>query len=304
MLSLFERMMEILMLNNLKMLCGVKIINRRVHSLIAFGVGLYCLILSLTPAHAETYTVGIVPQQSAVIMARNWAPLLQYLEKNTGLSLRFKTAPNIPEFEQRLAQGEYDFAYMNPYHYVVFSNKPGYRSLVREKDTRLQGVLVVRKDSKIENITQLAGKDLAFPAPASFAASVLPRIELKKKGIAFTPHFVASHDSVYYTVARGIYPAGGGVVRTLNSTPPEIRDQLRVLWTTESFTPHAFAVNPRVTDKVSQALAQVMTKMIVDPAAAEILHNLNMKGWDLAADKDWDDLRNLHVDIKDAPVQQ
>ncbi|MEY3882389.1 MAG: hypothetical protein RIQ94_3185, partial [Pseudomonadota bacterium] len=70
MLSLFERMMEILMLNNLKMLCGVKIINRRVHSLIAFGVGLYCLILSLTPAHAETYTVGIVPQQSAVIMAR------------------------------------------------------------------------------------------------------------------------------------------------------------------------------------------------------------------------------------------
>jgi phosphonate transport system substrate-binding protein len=77
-----------------------------------------------------------------------------------------------------------------------------------------------------------------------------------------------------------------------------------VLWTTESFTPHAFAVNPRVTDKVSQALAQVMTKMIVDPAAAEILHNLNMKGWDLAADKDWDDLRNLHVDIKDAPVQQ
>ena len=47
-----------------------------------------------------------------------------------------------------------------------------------------------------------------------------------------------------------------------------------------------------------------MTKMNDDPVAVEILHNLSMKGWDLALDKDWDDLRNLHVDIKEAPVQQ
>ena len=261
------------------------------------------LLLSSTIVHAETYTIGIVPQQSAVILARNWAPLLQYLEKNTGLSLRFKTAPTIPEFEQHLARGEYDFAYMNPYHYVVFSQAPGYQALVREKDTRLQGVLVVRKDSKIENISQLAGKGVAFPAPASFAASVLPRIQLKKEGITFTPHFVNSHDSVYYTVARGIYPAGGGVVRTLNSAPPEIREQLRVLWTTDSFTPHAFAVHPKVTEKVRQAFILAMTKMATDPAATEILHNLSLHGWDAANDRDWDDLRKLHVDIKDAPVQ-
>ena len=133
---------------------------------------------------------------------------------------------------------------------------------------------------------------------------ILDLIELKKQGIAFTPHFVASHDSVYYTVARGIYPAGGGVVRTLNSAPPEIREQFRVLGTTYSFTPHTFAVNPRVTYLVSQALDQAFIKTTVDPAAAEILNNLSRQGWDLAADKDCDDVRNLHVDIKDAPVQQ
>lgn len=262
--------------------------------LVAF---LWLLILAACSAHAETYTVGVVPQQAPAVLARNWMPLLQYLERSSGVSLHFKTAPNIPEFERRLAKGEYDFAYMNPYHYVVFSRKAGYRALAREKGTRLQGVVVVRKDSPINDISQLAGKDLAFPAPGSFAASVLPRMQLKKQNIAFTPHFVASHDSVYYSVARGIYPAGGGVVRTLNSAPAEIRDQLRVLWRTESYTPHALAAHSRVPETVLQVLSKALYAMDADTGAAGILHNLSMSGWEPAQDKDWDDLRKLPLDI-------
>ncbi|GAB6141508.1 phosphate/phosphite/phosphonate ABC transporter substrate-binding protein [Methylosoma difficile] len=252
----------------------------------------------------EAYSVGIVPQQAAAVLARNWTPMLQYLEKATGVALRFKTAPTIPEFEKRLAEGEYDFAYMNPYHYVVFSKDVGYLAFAREKDTRLQGVVVVRKDSNITDISQLAGKDLAFPAPASFAASVLPRIQLKKQGIAFTPHFVASHDSVYFSVARGIYPAGGGVVRTLNSAPADVRDQLQVLWRTDSFIPHAFAAKPGVPEKVLQVIAKAMYVMASQPEGQSILQNLNMKGWEPAQDKDWDDLRKMPLDIADAPIQK
>ncbi|MCX7098870.1 MAG: PhnD/SsuA/transferrin family substrate-binding protein [Methylococcales bacterium] len=263
---------------------------------------LWLLTVAL-PVQAETYTVGIVPQQAAAVLASNWTPLLASLQKNAGVTLSFKTAPSIPEFEQRLAKGEYDFAYMNPYHYVVFSKAPGYRAIAKEKGTRLQGVIVVRKDSAITDINQLAGKDMAFPAPASFAASVLPRIQLKKLGIAFTPHFVSSHDSVYLSVAKGIYPAGGGVVRTLDASPADIRDQLRVLWRTDSYTPHAFAVNPHVPEAVQQAVAKAMYAMDADPAAAAALKKLNMRGWEPGEDKDWDDLRKLPLDQVDAPVK-
>lgn len=254
-------------------------------------------------AQAQTYTVGIVPQQAAAVLAANWTPMLSYLQQSTGVTLSFKTAPSIPEFEQRLAKGEYDFAYMNPYHYVVFSATPGYRALAKEKGTRLQGVVVVRKDSSYTDISQLAGKDLAFPAPASFAASVLPRMQLSKQGIAFTPHFVNSHDSVYYSVARGIYPAGGGVVRTLEAAPAEIRDQLRILWRTDTFTPHALAVHSRVPEAVQQAVAKGLYGMADDAAAAAILQKLNMRGWELGSDTDWDDLRKLPLDNTAAPVR-
>jgi len=79
---------------------------------------------------------------------------------------------------------------------------------------------------------------------------MLPRAQFSKSGIDIHNKYVSSHDSVYQTVARGIYPAGGGVIRTLKNIRPEIRQQLRVLWTTQGYTPHAFAAENKDWDDV------------------------------------------------------
>ena len=70
-----------------------------------------------------------MPQQSATKLARTWVPLLRLIQERSGMALRFATAPDIPTFEQRLAAGEYDLAYMNPYHYTVFHESPGFFAL-------------------------------------------------------------------------------------------------------------------------------------------------------------------------------
>jgi phosphonate transport system substrate-binding protein len=74
-----------------------------------------------TGSPARSLSFGVVPQQSATELAKAWIPLFNVLSESAGLGLRFATAPSIPIFEQRLAAGEYDLAYMNPYHYTVFS---------------------------------------------------------------------------------------------------------------------------------------------------------------------------------------
>ena len=83
-------------------------------ALLTFATG-----LSAGSEAKKTLTFGVVPQQSAGKLARNWGPILKHVEKETGIVLRFATAPSIPEFERRMAQGEYDVSYMNPYHYTV-----------------------------------------------------------------------------------------------------------------------------------------------------------------------------------------
>ncbi|MEG3638116.1 phosphate/phosphite/phosphonate ABC transporter substrate-binding protein [Magnetococcus sp. PR-3] len=257
--------------------------------------------LSLSSAWADhkdsdVIHFGIVPQQSAIKLARKWTPVFQYLSQKTGYTIRFKTAPNIPVFEQRLADGRYDVAYMNPYHYTVFGQKPGYRAFAKQKDKQIKGLIVVHKDNAIQSLQDLSGQDLAFPAPAAFAASVLTRSKLVDQGIVFQPNYVSSHDSVYRTVAKGLFSAGGGIKRTLENVDPTIRAQLKILWTTHGYTPHAFAAHPALTTTKVAKLQQAMVNMHTDPLAQPLLKSLNFKGIETAQHQDWNDVRDLQVD--------
>jgi phosphonate transport system substrate-binding protein len=246
-------------------------------------------------AESQIVTFGIVPQQSATRLAKQWTPLLRYISDKTGLKVIFKTARDIPAFEERVVNGEYDIAYMNPYHYTVFSQYPGYVAIAREKDKKIQGIIVVQKESLIQDIAELDGMSLAFPAPAAFAASVLPRASFIQQGIDITPVYVSSHDSVYLSVSKGIFPAGGGVLRTLDSMPEDVQGKLRILWKTAEFTPHAFAVHPRVPEKTRDLLQQAFVHIADEPEGVELLAAINFKGLQAAVDSDWDDVRALGI---------
>ncbi|HEU0203401.1 MAG TPA: phosphate/phosphite/phosphonate ABC transporter substrate-binding protein [Burkholderiaceae bacterium] len=246
------------------------------------------------PRAANVLTVGVVPQQSAIALARAWTPVLSYLSERTGHTLRFATAMDIPTFEQRLAAGDYDLAYMNPYHYTVFQRAPGYRLIARDR-RKLQGIVVVRKDSPVRTITQLKGDTLAFPGPAAFAATLIPQAALKQMGVFVTPQYVSSHDSVYLAVARGLFVAGGGIGRTFDNMSPSIRDGLRILWTTPRFTPHAFAAHPQVPGPAIERVRAAMLQMAQDPRGADLLQALGFEGIVAAYDADYDDIRRLNI---------
>ncbi len=267
-------------------------------SRVKHGLLALCLVLfSLQSQAEEVITFGIVPQQSASKLAKLWVPILAEVSRQTGYKLQFKTAPNIPEFEQRCANGEYDVAYMNPYHYTVFSRSPGYQAIARQKDKLIRGIVVVHKDSPIKEMSELHEKVIAFPAPAAFAASVLPRAYLTAQNIPFSPEYVSSHDSVYRTVAKGLFTAGGGIERTFNNMAPEIRNELKILWTTDAFTPHAFATHPRLPAEVVTKIQQALVDLDKTDAGAALLKEINFKAIQASQDRDWDDVRALGIDL-------
>lgn len=255
------------------------------------------------PVSAAPLTFGIVPQQSATRLAEVWGPVLSYLSEKTGLELQFATAKDIPTFEKRLLDGGYDFAYMNPYHFVFFNEHVGYRAIAHRSGKGIEGLVVVAKDSPIQSLEELQGKKIAFPSPAAFAASVLPRGELRSSGIEIEPVYVSSHDSVYLNVSKGFFAAGGGIGRTLNNTPAEVQEQLRVLWKTKAYTPHAVASHPRIEMSDHEKLQQALVDMAADPAGVALLESLSIESWMAAQDKDWDDVRALGITLLDEMVK-
>ena len=243
---------------------------------------------------------GIVPQQSATRLAQVWVPLFKRISAETGLDVRFTTTKDIPTFEKCLASGAYEFAYMNPYHYVVYSNAPGYVAFAKQKDKKLRGIFVVRKDSPAQGLKDLSGSKFAFPSPGAFGASVLPRAEMRKNGIEHFPTYVRSHDSVYRLVAAGLFPAGGGVGRTFGNIDGAIKEQLRVVYKTEKYTPHAFAHGPKVASADAQKVLSAM-QMIGEKEPA-LLKPLGFKGFAAAKNDDWSDVRGLNLTQKETEV--
>ena len=256
------------------------------------------LIVFLTlpyQAFADSYSFAFVPQQSAKKLAKKWTPILSYINEHTGDTYTFKTAKNIPTFEQRVQAQDYDVAYMNPYHFVVFNQSAGYQALAKQQNKQIKGIIVVRKDSPITSLEQLKLNKLAFPAPAAFAASILPRGELQQRGIEFTPKYVSSHDSVYLNVARGFFPAGGGVMRTFNNTSQDVKDQLKVLWTTNGYTPHAFAIKESFPKEAAERLLAALVSMNTTENGKALLKTVNFKGMEPANNSDWADVKGLDL---------
>lgn len=242
-------------------------------------IGYFCVLLSwvlLNPVQAannvaKTYTVYVVPQFTPLEIYKTWAPLLEKLAQVSGLSFELKASPSIPAFEEVLASGKADFAFMNPYHLVVAKHQQGYIPLLRDSETLLAGILVVRKDSEIKQLQDLHNASIAFPAPNAFAASLLIRASFNKQQIPIVPSYVKSHSNVYRSVLLGDVAAGGGVNNTFIKESAELREQLQVLYTTPNYAPHPLAAHPAIPPAIREKVISSLLKMAADPEQAPLL---------------------------------
>ena len=216
----------------------------------------------LSAESEKTYIIGIVPQFEAKKLRRIWKPILKQLEQKTGFQFKLRGAPTIPAFEKEFLAGNFDFSYMNPFHLLIANETQGYIPLVRDHSKKLQGVLVVRKDSDIKSVKDLNNKKLAFPSPNALGASLQMRAELHDKfQLNITPVYVKTHDSVYLNVYLKQVAAGGGVGKTFRKQAEKLRNTLRIIYKTTPVAPHPIAAHPRVPEedriKVLNALFEI-----------------------------------------------
>ena len=74
-----------------------------------------------------------------------------------------------------------------------------------------------------------------------------------------------------------------------------MREQLRVLWTTPGYTPHAIAAHPDIPAGIIETVQQVLVGMNCEDEGRDALENLKIKGLEAATNADWDDVRSLNI---------
>jgi phosphonate transport system substrate-binding protein len=219
---------------------------------------------------------GVVPQYTPSVSANHWQPLLEILQQRTGVKLRFATASNVAEFEERVIAGEYDFVFLNPLLFLEARQSHAYRALARDSHP-LVGLIVVRAADGPRTMDDLRHRTIAFPAPRAYGATLLTRADLKQRGIPHDVFYLGSHESVYQAVIAGRHAAGGGVRRSFELLPESDRKKLRVLHATHPTTSHLVAAHPRVPIPDAQRVERALLALHTDSGGQMPLRTLGIQ---------------------------
>ena len=234
------------------------------------------LALGIRILQRHLFTVAVVPQLPRAATYAKWAPLLEAIGRNTKQCFDLVVPETIPAFEKLLFKGVPDFAFVNPYHEVMAKKRKGYIPLVMDSRSKLTGILVVQVNSPIKSIQELNGKEIAFPAPNAFAASLLIRAELAKKGIYIKPKYLNTHASSYRAAAIGDVVASGGVNTTLQREELALRESLRVLYETSGYAPHPFVANPRVPVNIRKSVTDAFIALSGNESGDKLLEGIQI----------------------------
>jgi phosphonate transport system substrate-binding protein len=231
---------------------------------------------------------------------RRWAPIVQHVAQTTGIELELTTGADIPSYQNEIKDGKFDFAYVNAYHYTLFHDSVGYDAFARQQGADTVGIIVVRKASPIKSVADLKGTTMAFPAPTAIAATVLQLSHLQSEKVDVRPTYMSTMDNVYSAVARGLYPAGGGEMRTFESMDSTMRNDLRILWSAKPIPAHPFFAHPRVPKEVVAKVQKAMVELSTTDSGKNLLRAVRFKGIEATSDSDYNEVRSLKLSIPKA----
>jgi phosphonate transport system substrate-binding protein len=167
---------------------------------------------------------------------------------------------------------------MNPWHAVIAFETQGYIPIVKDGAKSLKGVLIVKADSAITDVSELDNTEIAFPSPNALSASLLMRTELATlHGLTITPLYVRTHPSVYLNVALGKSLAGGGVLRTLRAQPQSLQDQVKIIYETREVSPHPIVAHPSISPEARLKIANALLDIAAESEGAALFAGIPMQ---------------------------
>ncbi len=85
-----------------------------------------------TPAGEHSYTFSVAPQFERRKLFGIWQPIIDELQRHTGLRFELATSLSVSEYDSDAKNGRYDLIYVNPYMMPLIDRQPGYQPLIRD----------------------------------------------------------------------------------------------------------------------------------------------------------------------------
>jgi phosphonate transport system substrate-binding protein len=257
----------------------------------------------------EPITIAILPCFDIVMTYKKFHPLITYLEKQTGYDIKMVVQTDISEFELAVRNGDIDFALQDKHTYVnlasLYNKDALLRTLTPGGATTRRGVIIVRRDSGINEVVDLRGKTVMFGPKQSIAKWIAAKILLEKNGINIDEDLRAYRNGrCCEDIAFNVYLEAvdaGAVCRHFIEDYSDKQEglgidinEIVVIGRTDLVPTRIFAARKTLSnDIVAKFIHALLAIDKADPIQSDMMISAELGGFEKVKDEDYDEIREL-----------
>ncbi|GAB4542050.1 MAG: phosphate/phosphite/phosphonate ABC transporter substrate-binding protein [Thermodesulfovibrionia bacterium] len=253
----------------------------------------------------KSISLAVIPRDNPRIAYEKYQPLIDYLNEVTGLKIELILKKSYEETIEGLGNGEIDIALLTPLPYLEAHAHHGAISLLKHLTDRSEpfyrSAIITRKESPIENLSQLKGKSFAFASTMSTSGNLIPRYMLAEAGIHLKDlreyKNFDYHDTVVKWVLKGKYDAGAVRETVAKKYAPF---GLKMIALSEPIPTGPLVVRKGVSPKVMNLIKDAFLRLSISDKGKKILKMLDpdlMGGFIEAHDSDYEGIRKKINDV-------
>ncbi len=251
----------------------------------------------------STLRIGILPDENAETLRRQFEPMLEYLSSSLQIRCELVIPDTYGQLVELFHRGEVDLAYFGGYSFVKASEQDRALPIVmRRIDTRFTSYLLVPGSSDARELQDLRNKRLGFGSPLSTSGHLMPRHFFTQMGIEPEKFFAevyysGAHDKTVYWVRDGKVDLGAvnaSTVRKMLESGLIESDEVRVLWETPPYADYVWAVQSNLDRDLVASIRSAYLELSPDiDAHRAILTNLGASGYIIADPEYFSDLETI-----------
>lgn len=260
-----------------------KHVSRVLHGVVAMTLIAAGAVGASAAQAQQVLRVTAIPDESPTELARKFAPLGKYLEKEVGVKVEWTPVTDYAAAVEAVVNKKIDLAWFGGFTFVQANVRSGGKIVPlvqREEDEKFRSVFITDAKSGIGKLEDLKGRTLSFGSASSTSGHLMPRSFLLAakinpdtdlKRISFS----GAHDATVAAVASGKVDAGALNISVWEKLVAEKRvdtSAVKVFFTTPPYYDYNWSVHADMPAATREKLQAAFLKLNAStPEGREIL---------------------------------
>lgn len=252
------------------------------------------------------YTFAVHPLHNPAKLIQAYQPLIDYLNRHIPeAAFILESSKDYTSFEQKIAAKTPQFILPNPWQ-TLQAMQIGYRVIAMAGDeAEFRGLILVRRDSQIQQPTDLKGKAVSYPSATALAGCIMPQFFLYQQGIDISKdlenRYVGSQESSIMNVFLG--ETAAGATWTLpwflfQKEHPAEAAQLRVAWETPHLQNNSVMVRRDISIDLATKVQKALLSLKETTEGRAILNGMATKAFYPATEETYTPVRDFITEFE------